>query len=421
MKTYYFASPTSDAKKVGTSGRLFKKQILPLGDWVDPLYPGEKMTFTREYFEQMAENFKKAVAGRISVPDYHANETTPEGSRANTGEVVDLTVEDDGLYAYLDIRNQEAAEGIDRDTIWDVSAKFTDNYQDTKHGIWHGPALLHVALVNNPYIKKMNPFTALADALHTKHGAAVRALSEAPETLKEETMKVTNTKDFPVEVKYTVDEKEVVVTLAPGEEHEVPTEEVATDVNAQIEAAEAPASEETEEEKTAREAQEAADAKAAEDAEAARKAEEDAKKGDTQELSDTARELAETKHKLAMRDINDSYKELLSQGKLVPAMETSYKQLSEAIAGQSRELSDGNTVSLSEALTSFIAAMPKIVALDDERGKTDEETHEKAPWEKLSDAQREKLQASGITADSYNATGGKNGFSVADLNKKEEN
>lgn len=445
MKTYYFTSPTSEAKPVGTTGRLFKKQVLPLGEWVDPLYPGEKMSFTREFFEQMVYNFKKAVVGRVPTPDTHTDAT-----EANKGEVVDLAVEDDGLYAYLDIRDEDAAEGIDRGTTWDVSAKFTDNYQDTKEGQWHGPALLHVALVNNPYIKKMNPFVALADALHSSQGAAVRALSEST-NIKEEPMKekVANTKDFPVEVTLTEDGEDKKVVLQPGEEVEVVKEDVDV-VKLQIDAAEAPkeegAKEEAgEEEKPADKAEEeegedtkGEQARTDRQQEAAKKANDedlaaqsdippagegtentDGQKPKTEELSETARELAETKHKLAMRDIDDRYKELLKQGKLVPALEQPFKQLSEAVLGQSRQLSDGSTVSLSEALTRFTDAMPKIVSLDDEKGKTDEET-QNSPWQKLSDKQREGLQASGITEEQYNAQGGKNGFSVTELTKKKE-
>lgn len=427
MKTYYFASPTQDAVQVGTTGRLFKKQVLPLGEWVDPLYPGEKMTFTREFFEQMVDNFKKAVVGRVPTPDTHTDATS-----ANKGEVVDVALEDDGLYAFIDVRDEDAAEGIERGTTWDVSAKFTDNYQDTKNGIWHGPALLHVALVNNPYIKKMNPFVALADALHASQGAAVRALSESTKST-EVPMTVTNSRDFPVEVTYTEDGEEHKVTLQPGEELELQDDATATYVEDQLEAAEAPAEEGDATDADA-EGDDSADSDQAEGEDAAdddaesdeanedADSEESADEGeaDSHELSDTARELAETKHKLAMRDIDDRYKELLNQGKLVPALEQPFKQLSEAAIGQSRELADGTTVSLSEALTRFTDAMPKIVSLDDEKGKTESETQNKSPWQELTDVQREKLQASGITEDKYNATGGRNGFSITELTKKEQ-
>lgn len=426
MKTYYFASPTAEATKLGSTGRLFKKQVLPLGDWVDPLFPEDRMTFTRDFLERMVENHKASVAGRIAAPSFHTDD-----SQYNKGEVVDLELADDGLYAYLDIRDDETAASIEKDTIWDVSAKFTDNYQDTKSGTWFGPTLLHVALVNNPYIKKMNPFKALAESLHQEHGSTVRALSESQNTTEEHMTKLVNSRDFPVVITLSEGEEEKEVTLQPNEEFEV-AEDQAEAVSTQIDDAVAP---ETEEEKAAREAEEAAELERQNEVAKKDNGEDLAGESDIppsgegteqvlsesqRELADARRAAADSEHKLAMRDIEDSYKQLLSEGRIVPAMEQPFKALSEAVMGQSRELSDGKTVSLSESLAAFMSAMPKIVALDEEAGKTDVENHEKSPWSHLTDAQRERLQASGIAEDQYNKTGGSNGFSAADLIKNKE-
>ena len=404
MKTYYFTSPTAQATQLGTTGRLFKKQVLPLGEWVDPLFPEDKMVFTSEFLQRMVDNFKAGVAGRVATPSFHTDD-----SQFNKGEVVDVELEDDGLYAYVDIRDDETARNIENDTIWDVSAKFTDDYRDTKTGTWYGPTLLHLALVNNPYIKKMNPFKALAESLHQQLGGEVRALSES-QTLKEESMtKVTNNRDFPVEVTLGEGEEEKKVTLQPGEELEV-AEDAVAGVTEQIEKAEAPTPVEGEEEN---EEEEAADEDKSEDDDADKEVK-------TEELSDTARELAEARRELAERKIDDEYKRLLGEGKMVPAMEQPFKELSAALVGQSRELSDGKVEALSDVLTRFTESMPKIVELNEESGKTGDDNPNKSPWQKLSDDVRERLQASGITEERYNKTGGKNGFSVAELTKKDE-
>jgi hypothetical protein len=70
----------------------------------------------------------------------------------------------------------------------------------------------------------MKPFQALADK--TK----VIMLSESKEFI---VSKVKNDREFPVEVKFTVEGEEKIVTVQPGEEVEVP-EEVVEAVEGQV-------------------------------------------------------------------------------------------------------------------------------------------------------------------------------------------
>jgi hypothetical protein len=79
-----------------------------------------------------------------------------------------------------------------------------------------GPAILHDGLVNSPYVKDMGPFAELAESLKSRFQfAAVHNLSTGRSlNVKELSMKpVKNDGDFPVEVTYTKDGKEVTETV----------------------------------------------------------------------------------------------------------------------------------------------------------------------------------------------------------------
>jgi hypothetical protein len=415
MKNVYNVIPNNGhIQQLDGSKTLFKKQLIRFGEWIDPLYPEDVMRIDAVFLAQLVKNFKAGVPGRIPVPLTHTD--NPE---YNTGELTDLTIEgdgsniEDGLYGTLDIRRASTADDIRNDLIFDVSISFTDNYQDNENGALYGPTLLHVALVNNPYIKKMSPFTALAEMLSKQFGGAkVHALSES--TSKETTMsKVKNDREFPVDVVYSQDGKDVEVTIEPGTEVEVPAEAVEAVQKLVAEAA-APEIQETDEEKTAREAQEA---------EVARKAKEEldaAHKGDLDEdtnLSESAklqRQLSEANAKLRAKEVDEQYQTARGAGKIVPAQEAAFRGLAEALHGQTRSLSDGKTQNLSELLAEFISKAPKVVSLDEENGAIEDDST-KGPVEKLSDDQRKGLQAMRVSDEDYAKYGAKESVSINDL------
>lgn len=405
---------TKDAplRQLDGSSTLFQKQLIRFGDWIDPIFPDDVMTIDRAVLETIVKNFQNGIVGRISVPLTHTDDP-----QYNAGECVALSIVGDGstitdgLYGTIDIRRPQVAEDIKNELIWDVSICFTDNYQDNQTGAMYGPTLIHVALVNNPYIKKMNPFTALAEMISKQFGgAAVHMLSESANSNKEITMsKVKNDRDFPVAVTYKNGDEDVNVTLEPGQEVEVP-EAAVEGVQKSVSDAPAPKHEETEEEKNDRERREAAASNAAD----AKKAEDD------KALSEGAkakRELAEAKAKLLDRDIDDTYQTALKAGKIVPAQETAFKALSLAVHGQTRSLSDGKTQNLSELLAEFVAKAPKVVALDDEKGKIDGDS-KKGPIEKLSEEERKGLQAMRISDEDYAKYGSRQSVSVNELKKE---
>lgn len=366
-------------------GKRFLKQIVKFGKWVDPHNRSNKMNLDRAWAEKVAANFKNKTVGRIPVPMGHPSNPA-DLALMNKGELVNLEVRDDGLYGELDIRDQAAAKSIEDDLVWDVSVSFDPNYLDKKAGKEVGPALLHVGLLTDPYLKGMAPFQALGN------NANAVMLSES----KEYNMSVVkNDKEFDVTVKYTEDgvEKETVIT--PGQEVEVPDEAVEA-AQKQVTDAQAP--------------------------EAATQAEGDKKPGSparspeasapatptaTPELSDREKELekqlSDAHAQLAQRDAESTYSTLLSDGRIVPAQHDAFIALATAPA-TTVSLSDGTTKSLNDLLTELIKAGPKKVNFGEEGADGDEKP--KTPYEELSDEEKEGLRLTQVSPEDYNKVNG---------------
>jgi len=249
------------AKVAGASGKVYSKQIIKFGDYVDPWFPDWPMTLDSEWGDMIVANYDKGVVGRVAVPASHTDD--PEKNR---GELIALENDGEGLVGQLDIRDPEMVDRIENNLVWDDSISFTNNYVDEK-GIGHGPVLFHVALVNNPYITGMSGFQALSKVVSdlrfsfskTHKGSAI-VLSKSVKEFNKMLKTIKNEKEYEVKVNYQdADGKDQEVTIAAGGEIEVP-EATAEAVTQQIEASVAPEKEETAEEKTAREAKEVEDA-----------------------------------------------------------------------------------------------------------------------------------------------------------------
>jgi hypothetical protein len=310
-------------------GTVFRKQILSYGKWINPNYWWEDelwMTLDEEIADQMIANFNAKTFGKhISVPLNHTGDVN-----ANAGEVIKLEKGEGGLYAYLDIRNPKVVEDIENGLIFDVSMGFDFDYVDQKNGDSHGATLIHVALVTDPYLNDMADFEKTDKVSLSKgfkefansfgfpkeaNSIILMSKSNVEELKRMKLSKITNDKDYPVEVTYKDAEgEEVTATIEAGAEIEVPetvknevTKQVTDSVKPDEEVTPEPdAPEETPEEKTAREAQEAADAdKTAEGEETVTESEKE--------------ELARLRAENIELTVNEEYKVLLAKGKIVPA------------------------------------------------------------------------------------------------------
>ncbi len=382
-------------------GTVFYKQIAKFGKWINPLFPIEFMELDKEWAQTIVDNFESGVIEHVPVPLDHTDQT-----EANTGEVLKLEIKEDGLYAYLDIRRPNVVDDIVNGLIFDVSISFDWDYIDTADGKHWGPTLLHVALVNNPYLKGMPEFEEaqvgsyseqwgkLQTTLALPKSSSVIMLSESKvKELNMETVTVKNDKEFDVTISVKNDEGEAVdKVLKPGEEAEVPKDQ-SEEVLGQITDAVDPEAE-TDEEKKAREEQEEADRK--------KKEEEDAGLSDDEkQAKKDQEELADLRQKQALSEVAKSYTTLLSAGKITPAQKDAFMQLAEAHTTKV-ELS-GKQVSLSKIVTDILEAGPKRVNFSEngsgkeggEGGEGEGSGDDKKPSESLSDVESKGMQAVG--------------------------
>ena len=346
-RSFVYVTTGGDVELAEETGKFkrFWKMIAKYGDYVDPRGGDEPMRINKEKAEKFVENFKSGVRGYIPTPLGHPK-TDAELAEKNKGELMDAEAREDGLYGLLEIRDNSTAEAIEDKRIPDVSIAFDEDYQDKRTGKWIGPTLKHVGLVVNPYLKGMTQFEpALSDGA----GAAVlfsdsvEAKGDTNKEKEEITMgKITNERDFPVEVTYTENDEEKKVTVEAGAELEVPEDQVEA-VTKQIADAVKPEEGGDEDEELSEEQKKE---KALADREAAVAAKE-------RELSEKAAEA--------------SFATLLSEGKVVPAQKEAYIALSSQ-SETSVELSDGVTKSVSTLLSEFLGKMPKGLKLSEEEG-----------------------------------------------------
>lgn len=395
----------------GATGSLYDKQIIKFGNYVDPWFPEWPMTLDSEWGDRIKTNFDNGVVGRVAVPASHTDD--PEKNR---GELLAVENDGEGLNGTLDIRDPETVAAIENGLIWDDSISFTNNYIDETGTGW-GPVLFHVALVNNPYITGMKGFQALSKAashirtaFSQKHSGSAIVLSKQIKELS--SMKpIKNEKEFEVKVNYQdaegVDQE---VTLAPGQEIEVP-EATVEGVKQQIDAATAPEVEETADEKKAREDQEALDAKAVEDANVAKGlnpdgttkvANEDAATNDGAPTEGAALSKAEREELETLRSgkAEAMFSKLVEEGKVLPAQKEAIMALAKS-AGP-------------EAVAAQFAKASKVIDFSENGSQTshkDNNTSEaelsKAnvkQWSDLSASEQETNTLLGITEESFNAT-----------------
>lgn len=447
-----FADTSDVLEKI--NGTQYRKMIAKYGKWVNPLFPIEYMELDKEWAQEVAKNFEAKVIDHVPIPLNHTDDVS-----ANTGELVGVEVGEDGLYGILEIRDWQTIDKIESGVIFDVSISFDWNYVDTELGQEHGPVLLHVALVNNPYLKGMTGFEKTADQLEKeeaeaaawgdlefltdfskKHKQSAIMLSESKaKELREMLVTIKNDRDFPVTISVKDEDGEAVEkVLQPGEECQVPQDQSEAILATITDAVKADEDEESEEDKAAREAKEAedqaaADKKKEEDEAAAAAAAADADKDLTDEekaAKAEKAELADLRKKNATLELSQKYDTLLKAGKITPAQKDRFMALAE-VHGSTVQLS-GKPVQLSQVVVDILSAGPQVVKFDESgTAKTEEEKKaeqeaadaaaaadaSKKPSELLSDQEKAGMQAVGADPSRMDELAGKYPAMAAALNQ----
>jgi len=355
---------TEDTQKATFKGSIYRKQVAKFGQWVNPDYPwfsdDPNMTLDEAWGETIVKNFNDdALGSPVPVPLNHTDDV-----RVNTGLVDSLeVVAGDGLYANLKIIDEDTQEKLDKGLIFDVSISFMWDFIRQDNGKHYGATLLHVALVNTPYLIGMTAFEKVGEALSKLNksfkpvglslatdGAIMLSRTKVKELSNVEESTIKNDKEFDVTVNYKDGDEDVSVVVKAGEEVTVPTE-VAEEVTTQISEAVAP----TEDEDSNEDENKDDDANSDDDSSSDENADDD-KKEDEDEEADKDKALAKATLKNAQYAIKERYNVLLSAGKVIPAQET--KILALAKLGQGVQLSteSGKKIDLATVVLDILEA-----------------------------------------------------------------
>jgi len=328
----------------------------------------------------MVGNFKSGKYGVVPVPLGHPKDSI-ELAELNRGEVKDLKITDDGIDALIEIRDNDTADKIEKRLIPDVSMGFSEDYLDKRTGEYVGAFLKHVGLVADPYIKGMDQFVALSES-----GASI--LFSDKEIKKGEEMnlvKIKNDRDFDIEVKFTLNDEEKNELIKAGEEIEVP-EDQAEAVKEQIEKAENPAEAETEAEAEVENTDEqlADENQTDDEAEKLRK-----------EREELEKEKAEFERKKKNSSAKKKFDQLLSEGKVVPAMRENFIALSSVQADV--YLSDETSKPTDVLLSELFEKMPDM-RLSDEDGENNAKASDEV---ELTDEDKRVIEKFGLSEEDY--------------------
>jgi hypothetical protein len=144
-----------------SSGTLFRKHILTKGELIHPV-TGKRIKVDDGFISKMKTNFDNKVCPIVQVPLANDSNAHVEDPDRNVGEVIDIEVKDDKVYAVIDARRN-----VDRfkdRTYIGASAMLALDYTDTNTGKKAGPTLCHVAVTNRPYITNLDEYEEIIKA-----------------------------------------------------------------------------------------------------------------------------------------------------------------------------------------------------------------------------------------------------------------
>jgi hypothetical protein len=164
-----------------STGTLFRKHILNVGkDLVHPAVG--RITIDDKFVASLKTNFDNKACDIVQVPKANAKNEHVEDPDANVGEVVDIEVKDNKVYAVIDARDPKAVEKFRNKTYIGASAMIAMNYTDTNTAKKVGPTLCHVAVTNRPYITNLEDYEEIVKASADNSDEAV-LLTEPDETV----------------------------------------------------------------------------------------------------------------------------------------------------------------------------------------------------------------------------------------------
>lgn len=146
------------AVELSAGSGLWKKQILPARTIK---YKGRDLNFDRRYFTELSNSFKRRAFDQVPTQIADAANKHNNDPRNTGGELVDLSVEDDGLYGIFR-PNLVGAQVLANNPKIGVSARILEGYRRSD-GASFGKALQHVLLTVDPHIPGMKPWEKVAE------------------------------------------------------------------------------------------------------------------------------------------------------------------------------------------------------------------------------------------------------------------
>lgn len=140
--------------KVG--GRLFRKQILPVGSIN---YQGRRIDFTRDKLSAMADAFRSGAFDSVPLVMADTENRHTMDPRATTGEMVDVELTADGLDGVFRA-SDEAAKLLESYPKVGISARILEDYERAD-GKRFPAAIQHALITSDPRITGMRPWAAV--------------------------------------------------------------------------------------------------------------------------------------------------------------------------------------------------------------------------------------------------------------------
>ena len=168
-------TPTLASGAVELGRKLFRKQILPIGQ-LD--YKGRKLDFNRAYNDNLAAAFRDGAFDTVPfqlAPDDNSHTNAVDRS---AGEIVGLESTDEGLFATVSASDKGAAIIEENDKL-PVSVRVVEGYtrSDGKTTREYPAALQHVLATWAPRIAGMGRWEPIACAQETEQVIDLSALS----------------------------------------------------------------------------------------------------------------------------------------------------------------------------------------------------------------------------------------------------
>lgn len=158
------------------TGRLFRKHLLNKGPLRHP-GNGQIIDIDDAFVTKLRKNFTDGVCDIVQVPLANAKNEHSEDPERNIGEVVDIEVNGDKVYAVLDVRDDAHADKLGK-TYLGASAMLSLDYTNTKTGEKVGPTLLHSCVTNRPYVTGLDDYEEIVAATTDRSEEAAVLLSD---------------------------------------------------------------------------------------------------------------------------------------------------------------------------------------------------------------------------------------------------